>query len=60
MIVLLIVWFGSLLFLAHLESPNAQYESAIRALVKESRKRERRPKANRAFRYAQVGWRGEP
>lgn len=60
MIVLLIAWLGSMLFLAYLESPNAQYESAIKALVRESRKRESRPKVNHAFKYAQVGWRGEP
>lgn len=60
MIILLIAWLGSMLFLAHLESPKAQYESAINAFVRESRKKERAPKVNRAFKYAQVGWRGEP
>ena len=56
MIFLLVVIFGSLFLLMYLESPNRRDDSEIRALVKESKYRERHPPRNRAFRWAQIGW----
>lgn len=59
MIFLLIIVFGSLFLLMYLESPNRRDDSEIKALVKESIERERHPPRNRAFRYAQIGWRAQ-
>ena len=56
MIFLLVVIFGSLFLLMYLESPNRRDDSEIKALVKESKYRERHPPRNRAFRWAQIGW----
>ena len=59
MIFLLVVIFGSLLFLMWYENPNRRDDSEIRALVRESKYRERHPPRNRAFRWAQIGWRAQ-